>query len=202
MRTKELSVPVRQRRGKRKRRRARRRFLRTAALLCGLCVLAGAALHGGRLPDAAANMLQIGGGAKLKAYAGEHGLSLSDYPKELIDLYERNPETEQFVFEYPLVKDHPPAADLSGTDTSTVPLLMQWDQRWGYQQYAGDVFGLTGCGPTCLSMVAMYLTGDTSMTGAVCGGQRLCLGRKRFRVGAHLRGRTAAWLRCDGDSAR
>ena len=41
---------------------------------------------------------------------------------------------------------------------------MQWDQRWGYQQYAGDVFGLTGCGPTCLSMVAMYLTGDTSMT--------------------------------------
>lgn len=164
MRTKELSVPVRQRRGKRKRRRARRRFLRTAALLCGVCVLAGAALHGGRLPDAAANVLQIGGGAKLKAYAGEHGLSLSDYPKELIDLYERNPETEQFVFEYPLVKDHPPAADLSGTDTSTVPLLMQWDQRWGYQQYAGDVFGLTGCGPTCLSMVAMYLTGDTSMT--------------------------------------
>ncbi len=70
-------------------------------------------------------------------------LSLS-IPEKLIDLYQRNPETEQFVFEYPLVKDNPPSDDLSGLDTSSVPLLMQWDQRWGYGEYAGNLFGLSG----------------------------------------------------------
>ena len=43
-----------------------------------------------------------------------------------------------------------------------VPLLMQWDQRWGYKGYAGAPMGLSGCGPTCLSMVTIFLTGDTS----------------------------------------
>lgn len=149
----------------RRRRRMKRRILRTAAAVCAVCAIAAAVRHAGTIKDTAAVALQqIGNDAKLDSYAKEHGLALSDYPEELIDLYKRNPETEQYVFEYPLVKDNPPAADLSGTDTSVVPLLMQWDQCWGYQQYAGDVFGLTGCGPTCLSMVAMYLSKDTSRT--------------------------------------
>ena len=105
-----------------------------------------------------------GSSARLRQYARAHGISVSEYPEKLIDLYQRNPETEQFVFEYPLVKDNPPSDDLSGLDTSSVPLLMQWDQRWGYGEYAGNLFGLSGCGPTCLSMAAIYLTGDTSMT--------------------------------------
>lgn len=163
MRTKEIrSGRIRR---MRRRRRIKRRILRTAAAVCAVCVIAAAVRHAGTIKDTAAVALQqIGSDAKLDSYAKEHGLALSDYPEELIDLYKRNPETEQYVFEYPLVKDNPPAADLSGTDTSAVPLLMQWDQRWGYQQYSGDVFGLTGCGPTCLSMVAMYLSKDTSRT--------------------------------------
>ena len=63
-------------------------------------------------------------------------------------------------------KSKTPPIDLSDLNTSTVPLLMQWDQRWGYQQYAGDLFGLSGCGPTCLSMVTIYLTGNTDRTPA------------------------------------
>lgn len=163
MRTKEIrSGRIRR---MRRRKRIKRRILRTAAAVCAVCAIAAAVRHAGTIKDTAAVALQqIGSDAKLDSYAKEHGLALSDYPEELIDLYKRNPETEQYVFEYPLVKDNPPAADLSGTDTSAVPLLMQWDQRWGYQQYAGDVFGLTGCGPTCLSMVAMYLSKDTSRT--------------------------------------
>ncbi len=47
--------------------------------------------------------------------------------------------------------------------TSEIPPLLQWDQRWGYHQYAGEVMGLSGCGPTALSMVAIYMTGDTTM---------------------------------------
>lgn len=93
------------------------------------------------------------------AFAKEHGLSYSDYPESLVSLLERNPETEQFVLEYPLRKDEPVTADLTKyRNSSRVPLFLQWDQQWGYMVYGSDVAGLTGCGPVCLSMAAFYLT--------------------------------------------
>lgn len=101
----------------------------------------------------------------ISAYAKEHSLSLNDYPKDLIELLERNPETSTFVLEYPLKKDERPEIDLSeyaGCDT--VPLFMQWDQRWGYMTYGDNVAGLTACGPVCLSMAAYYVTGDPEMS--------------------------------------
>ena len=142
-----------------RRRRRRRRRIRRLVPVVLICVLALTLFLG--LRDA---LPLSGSSARLRKYARAHGISVSEYPEKLIDLYQRNPETEQFVFEYPLVKDNPPSDDLSGLDTSSVPLLMQWDQRWGYGEYAGNLFGLSGCGPTCLSMAAIYLTGDTSMT--------------------------------------
>ena len=33
---------------------------------------------------------------------------------------------------------------------------------WGYREYNESIIGLAGCGPTCLSMVTIYLTGDTT----------------------------------------
>jgi len=36
---------------------------------------------------------------------------------------------------------------------------MQWDPRWGYSEYGTGPLGITGCGPTCLSMVLTALTG-------------------------------------------
>lgn len=102
---------------------------------------------------------------KVKAYADANGLRYSDYPESLIDLLERNPETEAFVLEYPLKKDTRPEIDLSEYENSdTVPLFLQWDQRWGYIRYGGDVAGLTGCGPVCLSMAAFHITGDPAMS--------------------------------------
>lgn len=103
---------------------------------------------------------------QIQRYADSHGYDISAYPQSLIDLYDRNKETRDFVFEYPEKKDSAPSVDLNGLETSSVPLLMQWDQRWGYRTYAGDLFGLSGCGPTCLSMVAIYLTGNTDMNPA------------------------------------
>ena len=100
--------------------------------------------------------------ARLKRYASLHGISASEYPQSLVRLYENNRETEDFVFEYPIRRDEETDMNLSGIDTSKVPLLIQWDQRWGYRNYGDDMMGLTGCGPTCLSMVYIYLTGDTS----------------------------------------
>ena len=91
-------------------------------------------------------------------------------PQQLLDLLERNPETEDFVRNYPARHDQHPAIDLSAEAAGdTVPLLMQWDERWGYDLYAGDFFGLTGCGPTCLSMAALYLTHDPALTPAYLG---------------------------------
>lgn len=99
-------------------------------------------------------------GQKIRDYAKEHELSYFQYPKSLIELLERNPETEKFVLEYPTAKDMEYTIDLSGYSRDTVPLFMQWDQRWGYIQYGSDVAALTGCGPVCLSMAGYYLTGD------------------------------------------
>jgi hypothetical protein len=101
-------------------------------------------------------------GQKIRDYAEDHGHSYLDYPKSLIELLERNPETEQFVLEYPSAKDASYSIDLSGYSRNSVPLFLQWDQRWGYIQYGSDVAGLTGCGPVCLSMAAYYLTGNSA----------------------------------------
>ena len=96
---------------------------------------------------------------RVKAYAEENGIFYADYPESLIALLERNPETEQFVLEYPLYR--PAAYDLSEyRDGDTVPLFLQWDQRWGYKTYGSDMMAITGCGPTCLAMVGYYITGD------------------------------------------
>ena len=99
----------------------------------------------------------------VKEYAEDHGLFFSDYPESLVQLLERNPETEKFVLEYPFYEKQPyDLADFG--DCEGVPLFMQWDQRWGYEVYGSDVIGLTGCGPTCLAMVGYYLTGDPEFT--------------------------------------
>ena len=98
-------------------------------------------------------------------YAQDHGLTYGEYPPELIALLDRNPETSSFVLEYPLKKDKTPVIDLTEyAGCETVPLLMQWDQRWGYLRYGDNVAGLTACGPVCLSMAAIYVTGDPEMS--------------------------------------
>lgn len=96
---------------------------------------------------------------KVKAYAEEMGIFYAEYPQSLIDLLERNPETEDFVLNYPFREES--AIDLTEYDLSEgVPLMMQWDPRWGYLPYGSDMVGITGCGPLCLAMAGYYVTGD------------------------------------------
>ena len=47
-----------------------------------------------------------------------------------------------------------------------IPYLIQYDARWAFHAYGSSVMGITACGPTCLSMAAIGLTGDTSLTPA------------------------------------
>lgn len=98
----------------------------------------------------------------VSAFARDHNLQMRAWPKELIELLEKNPDTKDFVLNYPLKKNETPAIDLSEfADCRTVPLLFQWDERWGYHEYAGEMMGTSGCGPTCLSMVCIYLLKNT-----------------------------------------
>ena len=65
----------------------------------------------------------------------------------------------EFVYDYPAehVKEH--TIDLTEeASMDSVPLFVQWDKRWGYEKYSGNFFAASGCGPTTLSMVVVYLT--------------------------------------------
>lgn len=106
---------------------------------------------------------QNGAQKKLTQFAHEQGLSLEQWPDALIALMEKNPDTESYVLNYPLKKDEEPVIDLSKEAASDeVPQLYQWDERWGYQTYGEQMMGLSGCGPTCLSMVCIYLKKDAT----------------------------------------
>ena len=45
----------------------------------------------------------------------------------------------------------------------TVPELFQTDAAWANESYAGGTMAKNACGPTCMAMVYIALTGDTSM---------------------------------------
>lgn len=87
------------------------------------------------------------------------------YPENMLIALANNPEMAAFVSGYP---DSGKAAVGRLTDSEKkqdFPLLLQWDPRWGYVPYGKDSnIGLSGCGPTCLSMVLYYLTGDETLT--------------------------------------
>lgn len=102
-----------------------------------------------------------------QAFLKEHNLTRDDYTETMIQNYALYPECREFILNYPLEKDKEHTADISWADrTQGVPLFLQFDERWGYTPYGKTVGGVSGCAPTCLSMVAYYLTGNTEYTPA------------------------------------
>ena len=100
----------------------------------------------------------------LQVFARTHGVSPADYPDELVALYKRNPDAREFVKYYPLQKNDSPEIDLSGEiKPGEAPRLMQWDPRWGYRSYNENLMGLSGCGPTCMAMAAIQITGNHTL---------------------------------------
>lgn len=101
--------------------------------------------------------------AQITEFASLNGLSIKDYPEEMRALLENNPETKEFVLNYPLKKDY--KQNLTKEDLgeiTEIPYFLQWDLRWGYSEYAGSIMGIAGCGPVSLSMVCVYLLKDIS----------------------------------------
>lgn len=84
-----------------------------------------------------------------------------DYTDSLLELLKRNPETVDFIYDYPTEHKVKHEIDLSEqVARENIPLFIQWDERWGYETYGSDMIAITGCGPTCLSMVLCAVRGD------------------------------------------
>lgn len=88
------------------------------------------------------------------------------YGEKLAELLELNEEAADYVKSYPERESYKSRLiDLTEElQAGGVPLLMQWDKRWGYNAYGGNMIGLAGCGPVCLTMAYLHFTGDTGMT--------------------------------------
>jgi hypothetical protein len=87
-------------------------------------------------------------------------------PERLLQLVANNIETIDFVAAYPKKHQqvHENVSLSEELESSDFPLLLQWDERWGYESYGDGLIGYTGCGPTCLAMVALYLNQDPTVT--------------------------------------
>ncbi len=86
------------------------------------------------------------------------------YPKELLEMLSRNIEMVDFVLEFPEKKGNVYAYNVGTVTKGTIPLLLQWDKKWGYASYGENYIAISGCGPTALSMVYVGLTNDNTMT--------------------------------------
>lgn len=111
---------------------------------------------------------------KLSAMAEEHEeindilLNLVNYPKDLLELAANNEETISFVSNYlKHIGDEKSTGSITAEELSLgIPLLQQWDQRWGYVTYGSNIVAINGCGPTCMSMVYAGLTKNVDKTPA------------------------------------
>lgn len=142
---------------RKKRMRKRRRIHRIKIIGVFLLFLAGLGfgLHY-FMPGEASGMLTTMGNISPS--------ELASYPDWLQEMVKKNPETRTFAKDYKNREDYiGKPIDLSGEyRQGQVPTLFQWDRRWGYDAYGEENIGLAGCGPTCLSMAYIYLTGDTT----------------------------------------
>ena len=78
--------------------------------------------------------------ARVKEEASKKG-----YPKGVIELLDKNAETIDFVEDYEVKKDLPAAETLDAVPKGEIPLLLQWDERWGYAPYGKSIVAVSGC---------------------------------------------------------
>lgn len=67
-----------------------------------------------------------------------------------------------------------------------IPLYLQKDRRWRHERYGSDDMGITGCGPTCLSMVVCGLRQDDAWLPPK-------IARKAEREGYYVSGSGSSW---------
>lgn len=167
---------------KKKMRRKRRRAIKRAICMAALITVIVAGLRTATDCLLTADIVtqpvtrhtsQITSDLKKYAKAGNAAAKIyenrNQYSETMLSAYLNNPEMEDFIVGY-LDADLPQYSAQEGLSAQEMqqefPLLLQWDMRWGYVSYGGSIIGLSGCGPTCLSMVLVSLTGRTDLTPA------------------------------------
>lgn len=86
------------------------------------------------------------------------------YPESFRSALARNPEILDFVAQYPAAAAKTQGGISLAEELKKYPLFLQWDERWGFVSYGQSNIGISGCGPTCLSMVLYSLTRDKTLT--------------------------------------
>jgi hypothetical protein len=74
-----------------------------------------------------------------------------DYPREILLLLLKNPEARDFALDYPNHAGGEVTGGLTESELSGgIPLLLQWDKRWGYFPYGDSVWVSRAAGrPAC-----------------------------------------------------
>lgn len=148
-------------RGKKRKRRRRHRILKSIFCIALIIPVIMAVLWAKNMISGRSSLAVM---ALVNPKVREIMANKDQYPEQLIELLENNEETVDFVFDYPEKKDTAPADTVGEVVQGQVPLLLQWDERWGYAFYADDMIAVNGCGPTAIAMVAAGLTGDNTVT--------------------------------------
>ena len=107
---------------------------------------------------------------KLKELSEEYELiaeiyeHISLYSDDVLGHLANNPEMAAFVLGT-LESDGSVTGGFTEAELEEeYPLLLQFDPRWGYFEYGGKEMGISGCGPTCLSMMLLALTDVETVT--------------------------------------
>ena len=95
------------------------------------------------------------------------------YPESFLKALERNPEILDFVSDYPISEPKSRGGISFKERLERTPLFLQWDKRWGYVPYGQSDIGISGCGPTCLSMVLYSFTRNRDLTPDVLAGRAM-----------------------------
>ncbi len=148
-------------RGKKRKRRRRHRILKSIFCIALIIPVFMAVLWAKNMISGRSSLAVM---ALVNPKVREIMANKERYPEQLIELLQNNEETADFVFDYPEKKDTAPADTVGEVVQGQVPLLLQWDERWGYAFYADDMIAVNGCGPTAIAMVAAGLTGDNTVT--------------------------------------
>lgn len=93
--------------------------------------------------------------------------NISLYPEDQLEYYLKDTDRFEFVKAYPNREEYQTAPETLEESLDSVPHLLQWDLRWGYEPYGNSTVAVAGCAPTCLSMVFSYLNQDPTLTPAV-----------------------------------
>ena len=95
--------------------------------------------------------------------------SCDNYPIQMLAALCNNPEMYQYMEGYLRYE----AGDTTIAKLSELseeekkqkyPLFLQWDARWGYEEYGDFNIALSGCGPTTLAMAIAAVANDTDIT--------------------------------------